>query len=358
LRSSRVAEIAELDASARFGNNGPTWEHLVDPLPRPVRAENNSGPIMPSPHDEFDELVEKIADIDESRLDYQGVHVDSQHTIYLLIKIYRLLNSTSRGFLIGAPLANAVNQARLTLNAITKFTPERRSSAGLNIGETQNEIQNLYDEACSRLLPLIGASHPEANEGEDLLRKIRERYDESQRLLTLIGEMVTDAAVRRHSGIFSGQADKYELAADWWLRATVKAGLATLAAPLLLFTIYFCLYIFGVTPPTATQSLELTASGVAAFSVLYFALLVCSRIYRSNVHNAAVNRHRANSLGTFEAFIASAGDSQTKDAVLIQAAQSIFAPQATGFSPAGESDAGSPQILEILRGTLGGDKKP
>jgi hypothetical protein len=86
-------------------------------------------------------------------------------------------------------------------------------------------------------------------------------------------------------------------------------------------------------------------------SVLYFVLVWCVRVFRSHVHNETVNRHRANALRTFSIFVEGASSDQIRDAVLVQASQCIFSPQATGFVSGQESDsAGTPQIFEIIRG--------
>jgi hypothetical protein len=72
------------------------------------------------------------------------------------------------------------------------------------------------------------------------------------------------------------------------------------------------------------------------------------RIYRAYKHNAVVNRHRANALATFEAFAKAASDMETKNAVLLQATQCIFAPQQTGYV-SGEPETTMPPVLEIVR---------
>jgi hypothetical protein len=78
------------------------------------------------------------------------------------------------------------------------------------------------------------------------------------------------------------------------------------------------------------------------------------RNYAASRHNLVVNRHRQNALSSFETFVKGAGDQQTKDAVLLQATQSIFVPQDSGFIRGESTPQPGSQIIEILRGIGGG----
>ena len=83
---------------------------------------------------------------------------------------------------------------------------------------------------------------------------------------------------------------------------------------------------------------------------------MAAKIYRAYRHNCTINTHRQNALMTFEMFTNAAKDEQTKNAVLLQATQSIFSPQPTGYL-SGDSEQGSnPQILEIIKNIGSGGK--
>lgn len=84
-------------------------------------------------------------------------------------------------------------------------------------------------------------------------------------------------------------------------------------------------------------------------SLLLYAISFTARNYNSMRHNHIVNKHRANSMRTFQTFVeAAGGDTETKNAVLIQATQSIFSAQASGYSHKESNPEPQPKIIEIL----------
>jgi ElaB/YqjD/DUF883 family membrane-anchored ribosome-binding protein len=111
----------------------------------------------------------------------------------------------------------------------------------------------------------------------------------------------------------------------------------------------------GLSPqPTGSgilDSTKLVSQRALLAFVLIFAVVWASKNYSASRHNEVVNRHRRNSLGSFETLAKSASDVQTKNAVLIQATQSIFSPQATGYVKSDGEDSSSTKVLEVFRGS-------
>jgi len=66
-------------------------------------------------------------------------------------------------------------------------------------------------------------------------------------------------------------------------------------------------------------------------AVLFTGTLWCGRIYRSLVHQATTNRHRALTLDTFKAFVNSTEESHIKDSILLAATRTIFGRAPTGL---------------------------
>jgi hypothetical protein len=100
--------------------------------------------------------------------------------------------------------------------------------------------------------------------------------------------------------------------------------------------------------------LALSLPRLVVIFVLTFALIWAARNFAASRHNFVVNRHRQNALSSFETFVKGTGDPQTKDAILLQATQSIFVPQDTGFVKLEATPQPGGQILEIFRGVSGG----
>ena len=86
---------------------------------------------------------------------------------------------------------------------------------------------------------------------------------------------------------------------------------------------------------------------IALLALLFTATVWCSKNYRALKHQVTVNKHRALSLQTFQAFVGATKDPRTKDAVLMEATRAIFGNTATGFAdPAHTSESGI-RVLEI-----------
>ena len=87
----------------------------------------------------------------------------------------------------------------------------------------------------------------------------------------------------------------------------------------------------------------------AVLTLLAFALGFTVRQYTSSKHNETVNTHRQNALLTFETFVSAADDQDTKDAVLLEATRSIFAPQSSGFLRSGREPDSPSTMVEVIR---------
>ena len=66
--------------------------------------------------------------------------------------------------------------------------------------------------------------------------------------------------------------------------------------------------------------------------LLLFALAVFMKVFSAERHNCIVNRHREVALSTFQTFHEGTSDHDTRNAILLQAASAVFAPQPTGYT--------------------------
>jgi hypothetical protein len=226
-----------------------------------------------------------------------------------------------------------------------------------------NQIRDYYDNVFLHVAPLVAFAVRSRTDFERVEREAVEKLkhideisadhekvmaasrNEASQILDEVRRMAAESGVSQHSIHFKQEADQHEKNAKRWLAATICLVLLTVGAGVLVSRAYFSL----IPSMTSTQSLQLAISKVVIIFVLLTATFWTGRSYRAHRHNAVVNRHRQNALSTFQAFVKAAVDSQTKDAVLLQATQCIFSPQQTGYVT-GEPEAGSiPQVLEIVR---------
>jgi hypothetical protein len=155
-------------------------------------------------------------------------------------------------------------------------------------------------------------------------------------------------AVSKHSIIFQDEAIEYKAACRVWLIASVSMFVG------LIFTAMFLAYFYFSTSEIFLTfndqvNLQLIVLKIVVFTVLFYALRVCTKSYFAARHNYVVNKHRHNALQTFEAFVNKSSDDTTKNAVLLKATETIFSPNNTGYHSEEKDSTPNFQILEIIR---------
>jgi len=226
-----------------------------------------------------------------------------------------------------------------------------------------NQVRDEYDGVFNVVAPAIAFAtrkgtdfarlEQQAKDTVERMERMKESYETSaktvlenaQGVIAEVRRIAEEAGVSQHASYFKTEADKNENDAKPWLYWTI--GLASLTAVL---TFALVIRYFFVLPNlTTTQSVQLAIPKLFLFSLLLSATIWTGKTYRAYRHNAVDNRHRQNALASFEAFAqAGSGDQETKNAVLLQATQCIFSPQATGYIQA-EAETSMPHVLEIVR---------
>lgn len=145
----------------------------------------------------------------------------------------------------------------------------------------------------------------------------RSNVEESQRMLTY-------AAAAKFRGKFKTNAIVIGNFAQWWLFFAILCAAGVVAAAV------------GYQPPISVEAsslavLQALSSKAALVGIFFGAAVWCGRIYRSQLHQVAVNEHRQLSLDTFQAFMAASPNDHTRDAVLLAATNAVFGNQPTGL---------------------------
>ena len=108
--------------------------------------------------------------------------------------------------------------------------------------------------------------------------------------------------------------------------------------------------LLGEVPNNVWEAIYGLGGRIIAISVLFYAAVWSGRIVLANMHLASVNKHRAVSLQTLQAFHKSAEDPAAKDAVVLEAARAVYENVPSGYigrQPA-EGGAGM-RTLELIR---------
>lgn len=249
-------------------------------------------------------------------------------------------------------IANLADQIR-TFNPATGATQQTRDSIAEQI---KSQYGQLYD---SIFIPLdthllkqslsSGNIQQLAKEAKNTLKEINTQKAKGEELLHAIQETAAVGGTSKFAGIFSVEAENHKTAANWWLVVTTIAAVAI---------IFFLFHTFnGLT--NAIQNLSVAEmiangsgqnvgnsnanglSGSIIFQLFFAKVLILSFLsvvfyqiaknYNANMHLFIINKHRENSLKTFQAFVESTNDPKTKDIILVQSTQTIFSAGDTGY---------------------------
>jgi DNA-binding phage protein len=261
---------------------------------------------------------------------------------------------------------NGVAQQNLgILQQIKAFNP---TTYGANARPQRDallqQVRDVYDGAFDTVMPAramltntITDSAQVAADAQRVLARIDALFSDKQEelnakvaqateALDAVRQLAAEAGVSQHALYFREEANEHRKAATRWLLATAALALVTLG-----FGAWSYAYHLQAAPILPAGALvQLTIAKLIVFSVLVTALVWTGQVYRAHRHNYVVNKHRQNALSTFQAFAQAALDAQTKNVVLVQAMQSVFAPQETGFTGRPSEGTSSPQVLEFFRG--------
>ncbi len=322
---------------------------------------------------QLQESLQKISEIDAKKLErteelgrlfsFEDLAPVFEKTLRLFANLKSIsFDDFSHGVMSG--VLDQTNDALEKLKQIQTFNPEEHEQNPKGVRDSfVNQLRDSYDSYFSVIYPIIAYGSKKGEDFVTLQKKAEEtvdslddmRVDFKKREAQIISEMESvldrarDAAgkvgVAKYAAHFKDEAEEHEAKSKKWLGATIA---------LTAVTSLWGIASFFIHPEKGYNSwfqiMQYTIPKFIILSVLFYALVWAARNYNANRHNYVVNKHRQNSLSTFEAFVAAAGDDMdTKNAVLLQATQSIFSAQATGYVLR-EGDMESPhKIVEVFR---------
>jgi hypothetical protein len=171
---------------------------------------------------------------------------------------------------------------------------------------------------------------------QDGIKKVELGEKEMKEIITTAREASAAAGAAVFTKDFEKESSANQTNASHWITVTtVLSIIAVLTASGFLF------YIPHI--DKTQQLIQVAISKIAILGILLTGTIWCGRIYKAQMHQYSINKHRALALQTFQAFSKAANDEATKNAVLMECTRSIFGFQATGYIDAGSSemDAGS-----------------
>jgi len=285
-----------------------------------------------------------------------------------LVDLYKRLSITALEDISGGGLGQIRERANADYSVLKQILDFKLATQSNPDGTRQSFIQQViasYDPTFQALHPYIAYSlHRSADfqrldaESRATMQVIADRAgelegklvgheNEAKRVLGEIRRVAAEQGVSQQAIHFGNEATRHDVAAEVW-RVTMRNY--AIAIGVYAVGSIFVHKIPFLNPTSYYESIQLGVSKVLVFTVLAYMLLISSRNFMGHKHNAIVNRHRQNALMTHKALIEAVEDSGVREAIMVQAASSIFAPQSTGYAGdygKGESN-GTRSVVELL----------
>lgn len=179
---------------------------------------------------------------------------------------------------------------------------------------------------------------------DGLLREAESAKAQAANVLETVRSASGNVGVRNEASYFMDAAEAHRAASDNWKRATIGASVA-----LLLYSIGTAfLHKWTWFMPTTNIGLtQFIVSKILIFGVLGYLLTLCAKNFLNHKHNEIVNKHRQNSLLTYETMVNAGQTEEARNIVLQLAAASVYQLHDTGYVKSSEG-AGRGGIIEIL----------
>ena len=257
---------------------------------------------------------------------------------------------------IAQRLENTVNQ----LNEIDRFTLSASNPAGVR-NQHVNNLRSLADDLynfAAAWVPLLAMRQGDLTknlerlnqalqQADGALTKANQDSDKQRQTLEQIVISAREASAKVGVAVFtqdfSRESASAESQATSWLRYTVYTLILTVLSAALMWT-------YTEKGLDQGQLIQKVTTKLFLLALLITATIWCGKNYKALKHQATVNRHRALSIQTFQAFSSAANDPHTKDAVLLEATRAVFGNVPTGYID-GTPDSDL-KVVEIARSIL------
>jgi len=199
-------------------------------------------------------------------------------------------------------------------------------------GDIQRNISDLTEAVTS------AHSLVESTKGD-----IETKQGEIDEIIVAAREASASAGVAHFTADFSTEAGELKETAKKWLIATSVMGGVTLIASMAFLFLSF-------KPSTDYATVQIITTKLIILGLLFTSTLWCGRIYKALMHQVTVNRHRANSIKTFQAFNQAASNDAARDAVLMETTKAIFGQGSTGYLDKEGSGSGDQlRVVEMVK---------
>jgi len=196
---------------------------------------------------------------------------------------------------------------------------------------------------------LSGQFGKQAKAGLAEIRRVKAEIEKVQQDVNQAAEAAGEIASVAYTASFASQADEHKISASSWLKGLIAGSILGLFLALtIIVELVRSIRDDGFSPGTESYVFKLS---ILAF--IYLGLRFIIKNYSAHQHLYIVNKQRANTLATMEAFRTSALSDNAKDEILLAAVGAAYSQQQSGFITTKEG-AGSDDsdILEVVRSAV------
>jgi hypothetical protein len=248
-----------------------------------------------------------------------------------------------------------------TIEQIKKFSVEQSNPVGIraNLVATLTSQINEFYKIAQSWIPYLAYQKGDVQKNIDSLTKsvklandtleiakkdAEKKSKEIDDIISAAKEASASVGVAHFTADFSKESVELEGNARLWLTATGVFASITLVLALL------SLLFINMRDLTTIQLIQITTTKIIVLAILISATIWCGKIYKANKHLSIVNKHRANSLKTFQAFMKAAENEYARDAVLLETTKAIFGLSSTGYldNDSTQLDA-STKVIELIK---------
>lgn len=257
--------------------------------------------------------------------------------------------------------ADKVRKLDSAIERMTNFEPE----SGPQVRErTVKDVVEGYEEMAAASVSLLAwgsAFSPAGSKAREVVtsaieaaKEAKKAAEQAKAAADAAGKAAATAAIRKEAAYFAKRAFWHSVWSGGWLALTLVALAALGGFAWSLWEHHYPDLSPSGTPPTAPDPtvavIGFLSARLVVLAVLGYALAWAARNHRAHRHNEVVNRHRALALQTFEAFERGiSNDPQTRNAILLQAAQCAFSPQITGYMTGEPDPLPHNTVVEVLK---------
>ena len=308
--------------------------------------------------------MQRILNLDQSRLikrpEWGTVRFEEIQSN--IERTYRLAQQ-----LINLPLERLLEKTIDNINALTRqvavsFEQLDRFSLGISGNSDKSyhvrsiqQSTNPFFETSAPWVPYLAYQRGDIDQN---IEKITRSAKEVEKIVTAtnkgasemeeIIDKAREASAKEGAAVFTEDfekvANEMEKSAKIWLRGTIGAAFVTVVVAL-------GMWFWTESGLDQGQIFQKIGTKMVVLAVLLTGTIWCGRNYRALKHLATINNHRAISIRTLQAFSSAAAQTQTKDAVLMEATRAVFGNVPTGFIGQTSSDSDL-KVIEVARNIL------